>query len=524
MATRSIKPKRDDSLLAGWETVPEKAPSETVVDQPTLARIIGFLALLLAAIGAMALFAPVVNWRYLISPSWGFFFISLGAAGMLYHAFRDADDQFRIIYFGFAFVLLAAGIVLRVIPIKDVVGGWFMPVGVPCLGAAYLFLLAVLRNETDAFRRKLICYTLGTVGIGMSLAGFVVGNFNQNFLMGEGVILITLGLLYISGFIGGLGVNSTLGYRAGLVVGAIGALGFSAALLRSITVSIQFAPRFAMHGNFSEFLVPSGLILGMLGLLYLAVAIALCSDAIFVVLVRRELLAFFYSPVAYLVLVGCVIIGGVQFMWFLASVIDQGGTIEEPITRNLSYPNFFGLIAITFLVPVITMRLLSEERRSGTLEVLLTAPLNESSIVLSKFVAAWIFLMLSVAPWWINLLAMRVLGGVPFDYRSMLSFMVAFAVSGAGFLSIGLFFSAVTKNQIIAAVLTFAAMLGLTSLLLLTGADRPFREVFSYISYLDLWLAAQDGLFTPRLLLFHISAAVFFLFVTVKVLESRKWS
>jgi hypothetical protein len=105
----------------------------------------------------------------------------------------------------------------------------------------------------------------------------------------------------------------------------------------------------------------------------------------------------------------------------------------------------------------------------------------------------------------------------------VLSFIIAFAVTGAGFLSMGLFFSAVTRNQIIAAVLTFAGMLALTSLFLLTH-DGPLREVFVYVSYLNLWLAALEGLFTPRWLLFHVSMAIFFLFLTTKVLEARKWT
>jgi len=511
MATRSIKPKRDDSLLAGWETVPERAPSETVAEQPTMARIIGFFALLLATIGSMALLAPVINWRYLINPSWGVFFLSLGTAGLLYHAFRDADEQFRRLYALFAIVLLGAGVLMRVIPIKEEVGALFLPVGLPCLGAALLFLLAVLRNETETSWRTPLLALLGGAGVLACVACFVIGNISQDFLLREGVLFGVLGLLYLGGCIGTLGSNSDAGYRIALALGILGGIAFFVALGRSI------------FGG-PTYLVPGGLALMTLGLLYAAVSVLICSDSVFIVLVRRELLAFFYSPIAYLVIIGLVIIAGFQFSWFLALVVQRGGAIEEPIVSGFRYMNFLAFVSINFMVPAITMRLLSEERRTGTLEVLLTAPLNEATIVLSKFVATWIFFMIAVSPWWLNLVAMRVMGGSPFDYRPILSFMIALAVTGAGFTSMGLFFSSVTKNQIIAAVLTFAGMLGLTSIYLGQLAGPPWREILAYASFIHLWESSLEGIFAPRLLLFHVSMAVFFLFLTTKVLEARKWS
>jgi hypothetical protein len=91
---------------------------------------------------------------------------------------------------------------------------------------------------------------------------------------------------------------------------------------------------------------------------------------------------------------------------------------------------------------------------------------------------------------------------------------------------LGLFFSSITRNQIISAVLTFAAILGLTAVFWwgMETTVSPWREIFNYVSYLDLWLNALEGNFAPRFLLFHLSVAVFFLFLTVKVLEARKWT
>ena len=99
---------------------------------------------------------------------------------------------------------------------------------------------------------------------------------------------------------------------------------------------------------------------------------------------------------------------------------------------------------------------------------------------------------------------------------------------GAGFISMGLFFSSLTRNQIIAAVLTFVGMIAHLAAFIVKLRYRLERgdfwyEVLTYVSFLDLWTNTLEGTFTPRFLLFHLSATVFFLYATVKVLEARKW-
>jgi ABC-type transport system involved in multi-copper enzyme maturation permease subunit len=176
------------------------------------------------------------------------------------------------------------------------------------------------------------------------------------------------------------------------------------------------------------------------------------------------------------------------------------------------------------------MRLLSEEQRTGTLEVLLTAPVNEWSLVLSKFFAALRFFLLVWYPWGLYLVALRVEGGEEFDYRPLLSFAIALTITGALFVAMGLFFSAVTRSQIAAAILTVMGMFVLFGVYLIKfyirGAMSPetaWTTVLTYVSFLDLWQEALQGNVVPRMYLFHLSACVFWLFLTVKVLEARKW-
>jgi ABC-2 type transport system permease protein len=179
------------------------------------------------------------------------------------------------------------------------------------------------------------------------------------------------------------------------------------------------------------------------------------------------------------------------------------------------------------------MRLLSEEKRTGTLEFLLTAPVKEFVVVLSKFVATMFFFMLLLIPSVLFLVALRLEGGKPFDHRPLLSFLLALVSSSAAFVAMGLFFSSTTRNQLIAAVLTFMGLMILIFITILndqSGAApegtlmRDIHPVLRTMSFYDMWDEARQGKVYLRDVSFHISAAVFWLFLSIKVLEARRWS
>jgi ABC-type transport system involved in multi-copper enzyme maturation permease subunit len=514
MATRAIRPKRDEGLLrSDWQPIPERAPSIIRTDRPLAVRIVAFVALCLVAIGGLAMIMAAAGRGYLIGPDWGFVWFSLGVCGLLFHAFRDAESQYRRVYNAVGFLLLVAGAVLRVYPYDGTTGGLFLTVGVPCLALGLLFLVAVIRNETEASWRTYVLRILGILGALMILAGLLGGYFNQTYLEAEGTILLLLGLPFVGAFIGLQEADSQAGYRAGLALGGVGLVGFAAALLRSI------------FGD--GFLVPSGFVIMTACALYLMVALGTCSEATLVVLTRRELSALFYSPIAYFVLLAMALVSWIRFSYFLEilRIVSVRGGFEEPFVVRV-FIDFWTVITVIIVVPVLTMRLLSEEKRSGTLEVLLTAPLNESSIVLSKFLAVLFFFLVSFLPWFVFLLTLRVVSGEPFEYRPLLSFAITLVFTGAGFVSAGLFCSSLTRNQIVAAVGGFVFMAGFTYLsqFFLSQAPEPWSSIIAYTSYLDLWLNSLEGKFSPPSLLFHFSLAFFFLFLTTKVLEARKWT
>jgi ABC-type transport system involved in multi-copper enzyme maturation permease subunit len=282
-----------------------------------------------------------------------------------------------------------------------------------------------------------------------------------------------------------------------------------------------------------QFLIPNGVTLGVAATALLFIGLMYYSENRLIVMIRREFSSFWVSPIAYLVLIGYTAIGAGSYLWFLLNMIHRsvrGQPFEEPFVAQF-FLNFVPVVAVVFGVPFLTMRLLSEERRTATLEVLLTSPVAEWQVILSKFVACWLFFMLLWAPWFSFLLALRLETGKPFDYHPLVGFVVALGVSGANFVALGLLFSSLSRNQIIAAVLTFMSLMmyilvyfGSGVIQTETGWVAQLKELFRVVNFIDMWMETWNGKLWLRDVVFQLSATVFWLFLGVKVLESRRWT
>jgi hypothetical protein len=135
--------------------------------------------------------------------------------------------------------------------------------------------------------------------------------------------------------------------------------------------------------------------------------------------------------------------------------------------------------------------------------------------------------MLIWAVWLVFLLDVRVEAGKAFEYRPLISFYLALAASGASFLAMGLFFSALTRNQIVAAAMTFVGMLVWIALFLIASdmpEDSPKSVVLNHLSFVQLWAESLRGRLHIRDLVIQVSVAVFWGFLAVKVLEARRWN
>jgi ABC-type transport system involved in multi-copper enzyme maturation permease subunit len=532
MPSESITERIDEAgPQGGWRSTRETAPSLVVERQPVVARIFGLAGLMLVVLGTLALVINAAGQASRLPPTLASLFLILGIAGMLVHATVDAEQQIRRAYGALGLLLLAAGAAVSLLPIKGPVGTQFLPWGFLALSVSLLFLMPFVRNETEIAWRQRVVYILGIAGLALALTGFIGGNIDIKFLMPYGLLLPIVGLGFLWAFVGALGTSDETGYRGAQVMGLIGALALVVALGRSILPGLFYKWHW-LSTRPDPYFLPAGLLLLGLGLIYLCVSYGMCSDHRLIVLARRELAAYFYSPIAYIVFFCLTLIAWYNYWDWAIRIFGQGPmgptAVPEPILGGYVI-NWWSVFVVVLVVPLITMRLLSEERRTGTFEVLFTAPLSEVAVVLSKFIAAYVFFLFLWLPWGLFLIAVRAEGGQPFEYRPLIGFFLALAASGAGFIAMGLFFSSCTRNQIAAAVLTVVGMLLLFAIFF--GKRVVFQEtksdvwnnVLTHVSYIDLWITSIQGQLDFKSMVFHLAAAVFWLFLTVKVLESRKW-
>jgi ABC-2 type transport system permease protein len=246
-------------------------------------------------------------------------------------------------------------------------------------------------------------------------------------------------------------------------------------------------------------------------------------------MVRRELGAYFLSPIAYLLLFAFQAIAWINFgelMSLLANPQMNYTGMADPMNTYISGSGPFWF-AMLFAVPALTMRLLAEERRSGTIESLLTAPVTEVEVVVSKWLAGVIMFWVLLLPFAIYLPFLRHYGQFLFDLGPVATLAIGLTTMGMMFVAIGVLFSALTKNQIIAAVLTFCALFLIVFMTFLAyGHAAELRlPIANGLRYLSVIFQIQHfgmGQLDLRYLALHLSVAAVLLFLTVKLLELRR--
>lgn len=247
--------------------------------------------------------------------------------------------------------------------------------------------------------------------------------------------------------------------------------------------------------------------------------------------VRKELTIYFATPIFYLVGFCFLLLGGYFFyanLLYYSLLSFQGA--QNPQLAALLTPQqmvfrpLFGTLAIVFLflVPLITMRLLAEEKRSGTAELLFTYPLTDGAIILGKFLAALLVYLLLLAITVIYPLSLAPITRL--DWGALASGYLGLILLGGACLALGLFASSLTENQIIAAVLAFAFLL----LFWLIGWQQELGAagwggLFAALSLLEHFENLARGVIDTRDVIFYLSFIYFFLFLTQRQLESRRW-
>ena len=252
-------------------------------------------------------------------------------------------------------------------------------------------------------------------------------------------------------------------------------------------------------------------------------------------IVERELRAYFISPIAYVVLTIFVLLSGFFFQIVLSQVLqmalarsmqgaqfgqgpphmDLPGMVSQGFLSSMS-------VILLFIFPMITMALFSEEKRRGTIELLLTAPITDAQVVLGKFFAAASFFIILLVSTWVPMAVLYIYGKPASG--PILSAYLGLLLYGLALLAVGLFISSLTENQIIAAVVTFGVMILLWLVdAIANRAEATWKGVLTYLSILSHLDDFMKGVLSTSNVIFYLSLTLVALFLTYRSIDSLRW-
>jgi ABC-2 type transport system permease protein len=239
---------------------------------------------------------------------------------------------------------------------------------------------------------------------------------------------------------------------------------------------------------------------------------------------KRELRSLFFTPLAWVLLTAFLVMQGLHFFLIVSHFANQAdlGADSGPVQA------FFGqtmllYLPLLFVCPILTMRLFAEERRSGTIESLLTAPVGTAGVVLAKYSAALATYVAMWAPTLLYVVLIARTGEV--DWRVVAASYLAVLLVGAGYLAIGIMTSAMTSSQLLAAVLS---AMGIVALFMLGIGEFIFAEgpLHDLCAYVSVWTQMNDfsrGIVDLRRLVFDATVIALPLFVTVRAVDAWRW-
>ena len=238
---------------------------------------------------------------------------------------------------------------------------------------------------------------------------------------------------------------------------------------------------------------------------------------------RKELLSYFFAPMAYIVIAAFLLMNGFIFSVIMTALSQPGASMSSPLGLFFGGSLFFWLFVIV-TVPAITMKLGAEERKTGTMETLLTAPVSDFGVVAGKYLAA---MGLYLACWAPTLLYVWVLTRFSqVDWGPVAGGYLGVILLGAFFIAAGLFTSLAARNQLVAAIMAFAILILLlfVSILGFMVTDPLWKSVLEYV---DLWSIIQNcgkGLLDSRAVVYLLSGTGLFLALSYEALEAGRFS
>ena len=246
---------------------------------------------------------------------------------------------------------------------------------------------------------------------------------------------------------------------------------------------------------------------------------------------HKEIKAYFASPIAYIVVGFSAVLFGYFFVALLLNFdrmsLQAGSGFGGPeainVNQMLISPFFMNVaVILLFTLPLLTMRTYSEEKRSGTIELLLTSPLTDLQIVLGKFLGAFVLYMAMLAVTVVHIGFLFIFGNP--EWRPVLTGYLGVLLMGGCFLSLGLFVSSLTKNQIVAGFITFAVFLMFWIVNWIAGFLGPTMQgVLNYMSITEHLNDFTIGVLDTKHLVYYLSFIAFSLFLTVRSVDTERW-
>lgn len=229
------------------------------------------------------------------------------------------------------------------------------------------------------------------------------------------------------------------------------------------------------------------------------------------IITQKELKSYFTSAIAYVV--GAIFLA-LSGYFFSLILFYSKSTSLEPVMANMAF-------VLLFVLPLVSMRLIAEEKRSGTIEILLTRPIKDWQVILGKFLAAWILFLVMLAFTGIYIAVVAKFGSPEFPV--ILSGYLGLILVGACILALGTFFSTVTSNQIVAGALSFAVVLVIWLLSHSAGATGGKENILSYLSLSTHLEDYTRGIIDIKNTIYYLSFIFFWLYLATRTLEARRW-
>lgn len=243
------------------------------------------------------------------------------------------------------------------------------------------------------------------------------------------------------------------------------------------------------------------------------------------IMFKREMMSYFYSPIGYIVAMCVLALTGFDFRFAVLRVMDGPGGYG---VGEWFFGGLFTWFILILVPPILTMRVFADEEKTGMIESIMTTSIRDLEYVVAKFFGAYVFFILLWIPTasYIFLLRRFTHETSPLDIGGLIGGYLGIALMGLMLVAMGCMASALTRNQVIAAIISIALGLGMliASISYFYVSSERVRAVLEHVSMLQhMFDSFSRGILVWQQVVFYVSTAAFFLFITHRLVQSRRW-